>query len=39
MRNLETALMIRLGRGPLGTEQVRAVTAILDRTAGEIEQS
>jgi DNA-binding PadR family transcriptional regulator len=39
MRNLETALMIRLGRGPLGVEQIRAVTAILDRTAGEIEQS
>jgi len=39
MRNLETALMIRLGRGPLGVEQVRAVTAILDRVAGEIEQS
>ena len=38
MRNLESALMIRLGRGPLGTEQVRAVTAILDRTAGENEQ-
>ena len=39
MRNLETALMIRLGRGPLGVEQVHAVTAILDRVAGEIEQS
>jgi DNA-binding PadR family transcriptional regulator len=39
MQNLEAALTIRLGRGPLATEQVRAVTAILDRAAGEIEQS
>jgi DNA-binding PadR family transcriptional regulator len=39
LRNLEAALEIRLGRGPLGTEEVRGVTAILDRAAGEIEQS
>jgi DNA-binding PadR family transcriptional regulator len=39
MHNLEAALTIRLGRGPLDAEQVRAVTAILDRAAGEIEQS
>src|SRR5205085_5906453 len=39
LRNLETALTIRLGRGPLGAEEVRTVTAILDRAAGEIEQS
>jgi len=39
VQNLEAALTIRLGRGPLGTEEVRAVTAILDRAAGEIEQS
>jgi DNA-binding PadR family transcriptional regulator len=39
MRNLETALAIRLGRGPLTTEQIRTVTGILDRAAGEIEQS
>jgi DNA-binding PadR family transcriptional regulator len=39
MQNLEAALTIRLGRGPLTTEQVRAVTASLDRAAGEIEQS
>jgi DNA-binding PadR family transcriptional regulator len=39
MHNLEAALTIRLGRGPLSVEQVRAVTAILDRTAGDIEQS
>jgi DNA-binding PadR family transcriptional regulator len=38
MHNLEAALTIRLGRGPLDTDQVRAVTAILDRAAGEIEQ-
>lgn len=39
MQNLEAALTIRLGRGPLTVEQVRAVTATLDRAAGEIEQS
>jgi DNA-binding PadR family transcriptional regulator len=39
LQNLEAALTIRLGRGPLSTEQVRAVTAVLDRAAGEIEQS
>ena len=39
MRNLEAALTIRLGRGPLGTDEVRAVTAILDRAAGEVEHS
>ncbi|MBV8337631.1 MAG: PadR family transcriptional regulator [Alphaproteobacteria bacterium] len=38
MRNLEAALMIRLGRGPLTTDQVRGVTAVLDRAASEIEQ-
>jgi DNA-binding PadR family transcriptional regulator len=39
VRNLEAALAIRLGRGPLTADQVHAVTAILDRAAGEIEQS
>ena len=39
LRNLEAALTIRLGRGPLGTDEIRAVTAILDRAAGEVEQS
>jgi DNA-binding PadR family transcriptional regulator len=39
MHNLEAALTIRLGRGPLTADQVRGVTAILDRAAGEIEQS
>ena len=39
MRNLEAALTIRLGHGPLTADQVRAVTAVLDRAASEIEQS
>jgi len=39
LNNLEAALTIRLGRGPLTADQVRAVTAILDRAASEIEQS
>ena len=39
LRNLEAALTIRLGRGPLSADEVRAVTAILDRAAGEVEQS
>src|SRR5215469_14732051 len=39
MQNLEAALTIRLGRGPLSADEVRAVTAILDRAAGEVERS
>ncbi|MGA8757402.1 MAG: PadR family transcriptional regulator [Stellaceae bacterium] len=39
MHNLETAVTIRLGRGPLTADEVRTVTAILDRTASEIEAS
>jgi DNA-binding PadR family transcriptional regulator len=39
MQNLEAALTIRLGRGPLAADQIRAVTTILDRAASEIEQS
>jgi DNA-binding PadR family transcriptional regulator len=39
MQNLEAALTIRLGRGPLTAEQVRTVAGLLDRAAGEIEQS
>jgi DNA-binding PadR family transcriptional regulator len=39
LHNLESAMTIRLGRGPLSPEQVRAVTTILDRAASEIEQS
>lgn len=38
-QNLEAALTIRLGRGPLGAEEVQAVTTILDRAAGEVERS
>jgi DNA-binding PadR family transcriptional regulator len=39
MQNLEAALTIRLGRGPLTPEQVRAIAAALDSAAGEIERS
>jgi len=39
MHNLEAALTIRLGRGPLTADELRAVTAILDRAASEVEQS
>ena len=39
MENLRAALSIRLGRGPLNAEQVRTVTATLDRAAGDIERS
>jgi DNA-binding PadR family transcriptional regulator len=39
LRNLEQALSIRLGRGPLDTVQVRRITEALDRVAGEIERS
>lgn len=39
MHNLELALSIRLGRGPLDEGQVRAITGALDRVAGEIERS
>jgi len=39
MQNLKHALSIRLGRGPLSADQVGAITAALDRVAGEIERS
>jgi DNA-binding PadR family transcriptional regulator len=39
MHNLELALSIRLGRGPLDENQIRAVTGALDRAASEIERS
>jgi DNA-binding PadR family transcriptional regulator len=39
MQNLETALSIRLGRGPLDAGQLRAITEALDRAAGDIEHS
>jgi DNA-binding PadR family transcriptional regulator len=38
LHNLEEALSIRLGKGPLDAAQVRAVTEALDRVASEIEQ-
>jgi DNA-binding PadR family transcriptional regulator len=38
MQNLEQALAIRLGRGPLDTAQVQAVAAALDRAASDIER-
>ncbi len=36
--NLDMALSIRLGKGPLSAEQVQAITRALDRVAGEIER-
>jgi DNA-binding PadR family transcriptional regulator len=39
MQNLEMALSIRLGRGPLDAGQVRTITEALDRVAGEIERN
>jgi DNA-binding PadR family transcriptional regulator len=39
LRNLEEALAIRLGRGPLDEAQVRAIAAVLDHAAGEVERS
>jgi DNA-binding PadR family transcriptional regulator len=39
IHNLELSLSIRFGKGPLDAEQVRTITAALDRAAGEIEQS
>ena len=36
--NLEAALAIRLGKGPLSVEQVQAITHTLDRAATEIER-
>jgi DNA-binding PadR family transcriptional regulator len=39
MHNLEMALSIRLARGALDDNQIRAVTGALDRAAGEIERS
>jgi DNA-binding PadR family transcriptional regulator len=39
LRNLEEALAIRLGRGPLDEAQIRAITTVLDHAAGEVERS
>jgi DNA-binding PadR family transcriptional regulator len=36
--NLEMALSIRLGKGPLDANQVQAITQALDRVAAEIER-
>jgi DNA-binding PadR family transcriptional regulator len=39
VQNLEQALSIRLGKGPLDAAQLHAITEALDRVAGEIERS
>ncbi len=39
MENLRMALRMRIARGPLTEEQVRAITAALDGAAREVEQS
>jgi len=39
MHNLELALSLRLGKGPLDEAQLRAITAALDGAAAEIERS
>ena len=39
MQNLHAALQIRLGKGTLTPDALRAITAALDRAAGEIEAS
>jgi len=38
-KNLEVALGLRQGRGPLSPEQVRSIAAALDAAAAAIEQS
>jgi hypothetical protein len=38
MHNLEMALSIRLGRGPMEAAEIRTVTEALDRAAAEIER-
>jgi DNA-binding PadR family transcriptional regulator len=39
MYNVKLALAVRLGKGPLTSEQIGAITAVLDRAAAEIERS
>ena len=39
MHNLRAALQVRLGKGEVSAESVRAITAALDRAASEIERS
>ena len=37
--NLKLALRLRMSRGPLSEDQIRAIAETLDRAAGEIERS
>ena len=39
MENLRMALRMRMARGPLTEEQVRAITAVLDGAATQVEQT
>jgi DNA-binding PadR family transcriptional regulator len=39
IHNLRTALAMRIQKGGLSQEQVQAIAAVLDRTAGEIERA
>jgi DNA-binding PadR family transcriptional regulator len=39
MENLRMALRLRMARGPLSEEQVRAITAALDGAATRVEQT
>lgn len=39
MENLKLALRLRLGRGPLSEEQIRAVATVLDEAAVAVERS
>lgn len=39
MENLRTALRLRMGQGPLSEGQARAIAAVIDRAALEVEQS
>ena len=39
MNNVRAAIQVRLGKGPLSPEALNAITAALDRAAGEIERS
>jgi DNA-binding PadR family transcriptional regulator len=39
MENLRLAVRLRMARGPLGEEQARAIAAVIDRAALEVERS
>jgi len=39
MQNLRMALTVRVGKGSLSAEQVRSITAVLDRAASDIEHT